>query len=292
MSPKQNKSNENSNTNCEILETTANTSHEVPVTGPNSIHEQTASATVEDLVKEWGGIVYDPFDMNAFREGATTPKSTTASTPAALKTASVPASTLTHKIATPTSNPTSSGPAPAAQVPRTAATVTRFSDGGVFPPVYHQCLIDENMAKDAERVPQLAISQQQNAVREMIREYNILAKKNLHRTEVGYARLLQMQILVTSVKIVPNASQLMVAPHRGLAFEVKASLAAFDKAMGIARTGDTITIKISDDKPRCFLCNSEAVSRCTRCMQVFYCSRECQKDDYFIHSKDCRKVGK
>jgi ribonuclease HIII len=39
---------------------------------------------------------------------------------------------------------------------------------------------------------------------------------------------------------------------------------------------------------KCKVCFKEGVKRCSRCMNVVYCSRECQSGDWREHKKDCK----
>jgi hypothetical protein len=41
----------------------------------------------------------------------------------------------------------------------------------------------------------------------------------------------------------------------------------------------------------CALCSSKGSSKkCSRCMKVYYCSRECQRQDWQTHKTNCKKV--
>jgi hypothetical protein len=49
------------------------------------------------------------------------------------------------------------------------------------------------------------------------------------------------------------------------------------------------------DQPYCRSCNAEekegvSLLRCTRCKLMYYCSRECQKEDFPNHKRVCRKI--
>lgn len=38
----------------------------------------------------------------------------------------------------------------------------------------------------------------------------------------------------------------------------------------------------------CFVCGNQAINLCSKCHQVYYCSRECQRDDWSIHKHNCK----
>ena len=42
----------------------------------------------------------------------------------------------------------------------------------------------------------------------------------------------------------------------------------------------------------CAVCKTLTRFKCAECKNVYYCSRGCRKDDYFVHSKNCCRIFK
>ena len=40
----------------------------------------------------------------------------------------------------------------------------------------------------------------------------------------------------------------------------------------------------------CGSCQTPAITKCSRCKKVFYCNRECQKQHWKVHKKQCVPV--
>ena len=41
----------------------------------------------------------------------------------------------------------------------------------------------------------------------------------------------------------------------------------------------------------CHKCESASIQRCVRCKSVYYCSRECQRQDWKSHKKECKVLN-
>jgi hypothetical protein len=41
----------------------------------------------------------------------------------------------------------------------------------------------------------------------------------------------------------------------------------------------------------CFVCDKKTTSCCVNCKQIHYCSRECQKNNWLIHKKECAELS-
>lgn len=52
--------------------------------------------------------------------------------------------------------------------------------------------------------------------------------------------------------------------------------------------GGTVSLPRKDLAVLCSLCEKNAESRCSRCLGVWYCSRECQRTDWKSHKKQCQ----
>jgi hypothetical protein len=42
---------------------------------------------------------------------------------------------------------------------------------------------------------------------------------------------------------------------------------------------------------KCAICGKDAINRCSKCNQVSYCSRECQKTDWKSHKLECGNIA-
>ncbi|XP_056385439.1 tudor domain-containing protein 1 isoform X2 [Hyla sarda] len=52
------------------------------------------------------------------------------------------------------------------------------------------------------------------------------------------------------------------------------------------------SIKQVTRSPTCHFCGLAGSRRCTQCLQTYYCSKECQKEDWIAHSQLCRPAGR
>jgi MYND finger len=53
----------------------------------------------------------------------------------------------------------------------------------------------------------------------------------------------------------------------------------------------TDDVDITKDASRCIVCSKENAKKCAKCMQVAYCSRGCQAQDWKQHKKYCKQAG-
>lgn len=61
-----------------------------------------------------------------------------------------------------------------------------------------------------------------------------------------------------------------------------------DHTLDVMRTTD----RFADMKTCCNVtCTADGIKRCGRCRDAYYCSPECQKNDWLAHRRVCRKVA-